>query len=1145
MRNIVCLCLAALIFQTATPAPCATYRVNPDGTADYPYILAALLAATSGDTVLCEPAVYSHYFDRGLYFSGEAIVLTSEAGPESTIIDCQGLGRAFTMQGGETATTVIEGLTVRNGLADRGGGMYLNGSSPTVRDMVFSSNAADGTDVSQGGGGLYCTSGSAPTFTEVVFYRNAANRGGAVYSHGGAKPVLTNCSLVANSSYYDGAVRCSSDTVRIENSVIAYTYPGKAMLCTGTSTAVTTGSLVFGNLGGDAICGVSLENLSEVPLFCDWDDGALDVCADSPCLPENNPFGASIGARGEGSCPCPENIVVGVPSDYATIGEALSVSGWGDTVWVHPGVYYEDSLVVKAGTALLSVAGRDSTTIDAGGGGPALSVGWTPYGGRVDDITVVEGFTITGSTDSGIKIVGGLPTIANCRIIGNSAGGGGGVRCESASPLLSNIEFIDNEATLQATDDSGGGLYCGNGSRPTVEACVFRGNTAFLGGAIHLYNDSAATITGCTVVGNTASIASGIYCRNSNASISYCILAYGESGGPLVCSYSNPSSSRCVVYGNGGTDELCGNTSAIIYADPLFCDWEAGLLTVCEDSPCLPENNGFGVPVGVVELGDCDCPNATALEVPTGYSTIAEALAAAAPSDTVLVHPGTYYESTLPISWGVKLMSSGGPEVTVIDGGGSGAVVVMGYQGAPAGRTIMRLEGFTITGGTESGVKIVEAVGAIEDCVIVGNSGSDGGGVSAESAGLSLAGCQLTGNTATGSGGGVYGIDSAITLIGCSVETNTVWLRGGGACALNSELTLDDCSFTGNETSWDGGAVYSENSAVDVSGCRFESNTVPSFSQRDGGAAMCVGCDVAVDSSEFTNNSAGNGGALLTYEGTTLTVQDCLFSGNEAVWDEYFEGGGAIHCHGETLAVIEGSTFYANTGERGGAIYTRGQAAIAIEGCTFAGNESVRGSGLFIRNVAPQVTNSIFAGGLLSEAYFCADDAYPVTSYCDVYGNAMGDSLCGTRYLNIFTDPAFCDTTGGVFYLEDCSPCLGGGEGGADIGAWGPGCPCGDPTGLDDGADWAVKHWCAPNPSAGGATIHYVVPEGTGRAETTVYDVRGRVVARVRDSGGRSRVRSVMWGGLDSEGRRVAAGVYFYEIETGSGRHRGRMVVLR
>jgi hypothetical protein len=1145
MRNIVCLCLAALIFQTAIPAPCATYRVNPDGTADYPYILAALLAATSGDTVLCEPAVYSHYFDRGLYFSGEAIVLTSEVGPESTIIDCQNLDRAFTMQGGETSATVIQGFTVRNGRADAGGAMYLYGSSPTVRDMIFSHNTATSASTSHGGGAVYCRYGAAPTFTDVIFYRNEANRGGAIYSYGGAKPVLTNCTLVANGSTYDGAVRCSSDSLTLENSIIAYSYPGKAMLCTEGSGSLTTHSLVFGNLGGDAICGEDVENLSEDPLFCDWDYADLEVCADSPCLPENNPYGVTIGARGLGDCSCPERIVVSVPGDYGTIGEALAVAGWGDTVWVHPGIYYEDSLIVRAGTALLSVAGRDSTTIDATGGGPVLEVGYILDGGRVEDVTVIDGFTITGSTDSGIKIVGGLPTIANCRVIGNSAGGGGGIRCVSASPLLSNVEFIDNEATLEAIDDGGGGLYCGNGSRPTVEACVFRGNTGFYGGAVHLYNGSSATISGCTVIGNTGSVASGIYCRNSSPGISYCVLAFGGTAVPVVCSYSNPSISRCVVTGNWGGDDLCGNTSGNIFADPLFCDWESGSLTVCEDSPCLPENNGFGVPVGVVELGDCDCPNATALEVPTEYLTIAEALAAAAPSDTVLVHPGTYYESALPLGWGVRLMSSSGPEATVIDAGGSGAVVIMGYQGKPSGRSIMRLEGFTITGGTDSGVRIGDAVGTIEDCIIVGNSGADGGGVSAESAVISLGGCMLAGNTATGSGGGVYGIDSFITMIDCFVDTNTVWLRGGGACGLNSDLTLIDCGFRGNETSWDGGAVYAEGSTLAASGCRFESNTVPTFSQRDGGAIMCVGCDVAVESCEFTGNSAGNGGALLTYDGATLAVEDCLFSGNEAAWDEYFEGGGAIHCHGETLAVIEGSTFYANAGERGGAIYTRGQAAVAIDGCTFVGNESLRGSGLFIRNAAPQVTNSLFAGGLSSEAYFCADDAFPVTRFCNIYGNATGDSLCGARYLNLFTDPAFCDTTGGVFHLEGCSPCIGGGQGGADIGAWGVGCPCGDPTGLDDADAWPVTHWCAPNPSAGGATIHYVVPEGTGRAEVTVYDVCGRVVARVLDSGGRSLERSVTWRGLDSDGSRVGAGVYFYEIRAGHKTLRGRMVVLR
>ncbi len=62
------------------------------------------------------------------------------------------------------------------------------------------------------------------------------------------------------------------------------------------------------------------------------------------------------------------------------------------------------------------------------------------------------------------------------------------------------------------------------------------------------------------------------------------------------------------------------------------------------------------------------------LEVPAKHPTIQAALDAAIPGDVVLVAPGIYYERPV-LRAGVVLLSSGGPFVTTIDGGGVGHVV--------------------------------------------------------------------------------------------------------------------------------------------------------------------------------------------------------------------------------------------------------------------------------------------------------------------------------------------------------------------------------------------------------------------------------------------------------------------------------------
>jgi len=61
------------------------------------------------------------------------------------------------------------------------------------------------------------------------------------------------------------------------------------------------------------------------------------------------------------------------------------------------------------------------------------------------------------------------------------------------------------------------------------------------------------------------------------------------------------------------------------------------------------------------------------------------------------------------------------------------------------------------------------------------------------------------------------------------------------------------------------------------------------------------------------------------------------------------------------------------------------------------------------------------------------------------FNDIWTDGPLGTRFLgedNIFVGPLFCDSPGGDHSLQECSPCIGAGEDGSDIGALGMGCEC-------------------------------------------------------------------------------------------------------
>ena len=106
----------------------------------------------------------------------------------------------------------------------------------------------------------------------------------------------------------------------------------------------------------------------------------------------------------------------------------------------------------------------------------------------------------------------------------------------------------------------------------------------------------------------------------------------------------------------------------------------------------------------------------TVRQVPGDHPTIAAALAASGPGDSVVVAPGTYVEN-LTVPSGVTLTSSNGPSVTTIDGGRAGIVAVI-----ESGATV---HGFTLrNGGTPYG----DVGGAMVMGTLDGNVLTDNGG---------------------------------------------------------------------------------------------------------------------------------------------------------------------------------------------------------------------------------------------------------------------------------------------------------------------------------------------------------------------------------------------------------------------------------
>lgn len=214
---------------------------------------------------------------------------------------------------------------------------------------------------------------------------------------------------------------------------------------------------------------------------------------------------------------------------YASIQAAIDASNSGDTVSVEAGTYFEDIRmkpgvdVIGAGAGISIIHGVSASTTN-----PAAVVMFLDSNIGLD--TLLEGFTITGKTDStrggGIYIhEGASPTVKNNLITGNSAVSGGG---------------------------SGGGIAVFTGSTPVITGNTITGNHAVGGGGIYI-RDASPTVLNNQITGN---------------------LAEGQGGGVVIFENAAPSligniisnnASQCdgggmVVQTNSASTEIIGNT---------------------------------------------------------------------------------------------------------------------------------------------------------------------------------------------------------------------------------------------------------------------------------------------------------------------------------------------------------------------------------------------------------------------------------------------------------------------------------------------------------------------------------------------------------------------------------------------------------
>ena len=202
----------------------------------------------------------------------------------------------------------------------------------------------------------------------------------------------------------------------------------------------------------------------------------------------------------------------------------------------------------------------------------------------------------------------------------------------------------------------------------------------------------------------------------------------------------------------------------------------------------------------------------------------------------------------------------------------------------------------------------------------------------------------FTNNYAGEAGGAIYANSGSnnFTVNNCKFEGNNVTSQTsghGGAIDVDSENnTIKNSNFT-NNNAYDGGAIHVDGAGhINITNVTFDKNGA----YHDGGAVNLVSSGVRLNDTRFYNNTAtNNGGAVYVGgTGTTNVVFDSDFEENKAG-----NRGGAIDWLAQK-GEIKNSNFTLNTAGDGGALYLNGASSGSeLSHLIFKNNTATRNGG--------------------------------------------------------------------------------------------------------------------------------------------------------------------------------------------------------
>ncbi len=240
--------------------------------------------------------------------------------------------------------------------------------------------------------------------------------------------------------------------------------------------------------------------------------------------------------------------------------------------------------------------------------------------------------------------------------------------------------------------------------------------------------------------------------------------------------------------------------------------------------------------------------------------------------------------------------------------------------------------------------QFVQSTCTIHKCTFTENNSKIGGAIYAHNMSLIIRASVFMNNSAMGSSLQRAGYGGAICLQNChtnvtgsSFSGNKANFGGGIAQELQSVLYIDSSTFTNNTAlegvMGHGGAILesskpersANSTTLFISNCTFCNNKAS-----DSAGAIFTGLSISIRASKFHLNSARTGGAMWSRSGH---ITNCDFVSNSAQ-----QGGGAMIFSINSRVNISHSNFTNNIADAGGAILGTQNSSLVCRFCLFCNN---------------------------------------------------------------------------------------------------------------------------------------------------------------------------------------------------------------